>query len=535
MEKNALIIDNLSVVFQRSGGSPATVVSQLSLSIPKGKITALVGESGSGKSVTALSILKLLPYPQASHPSGRILFEGKNLLSLSEHELRSIRGRKIAMIFQEPQTALNPLHTIGKQLAEAIRLHQNWPESKIEWRIHELMGLVGLDGLKHRLGAYPHELSGGQRQRVMIAMALSNNPDILIADEPTTALDVTIQAQILALLKKLQKELGMSVLMITHDLNLVKKMADHVAVMKSGKIVEKGTTTQVFGKPRHAYTKTLIHSTPSGKPPALSGNAKPLTVVENLSVRFPVKKGFFGRPSSYVNAVQNAGFRLRAGETIGLVGESGSGKTSLAMAVLRLIKSEGSIRFEGQELQQLRYRDTRALRRQMQLVFQDPFASLNPRLTIAETIAEGLKAHNIGTPAEQMTAIDAVLRDVGLEPSVKYRYPHEFSGGQRQRIAIARALVLKPKLMVLDEPTSALDISTQGEILALLKKLQKNYKLSYLFISHDLRVINAMSHHILVMKDGKIVETGSTASVIKKPKSPYTRALLDAALNLKAH
>jgi microcin C transport system ATP-binding protein len=529
----ALEIRNLAVSFHSAdsaGGSTVIeAVRGISLKLPKNQITALVGESGSGKSVTALSVLRLLAYPAAFHPSGRILFEGQDLLALKEPEMRGIRGKKIAMIFQEPQQALNPLHTIERQLGEAIGLHQRLSPAATRARTEELLGQVGLPHFKERLGAYPHELSGGQRQRVMIAMALANDPDILIADEPTTALDVTVQAQILKLLKELQAKRGMTILLITHDLTIVRHMADHVAVMKDGKIVEHGPTAQVFGKPRHAYTQYLLGSAPKGLATPLKGKSPVVLAAQKLSVRFPIKKGLLGRPAAFVDAVRQANFALKEGETIGIVGESGSGKTTLAMAILRLVRSEGSIRFEGKELQGMKYRQVRPLRKSMQLVFQDPYASLNPRLTVEETIREGLLAHGIGTAAEQSRRIDEALTEAGLNPSVKYRYPHEFSGGQRQRIAIARALVLRPRLMVLDEPTSALDLSTQGEILALLKRLQKEHHMAYLFISHDLRVVKSISHHILVMKDGAIVESGTAGMILSRPKQAYTKTLLKAA------
>lgn len=533
-----LEIKNLSVSFKTySPGkkqSSIHAVKKVSLSLERGKMHALVGESGSGKSVSALSVMKLLPYPTAYHPSGEILFEGEDLLKLQGVTLQAIRGKKIAMIFQEPMTSLNPLHNLGKQLTEAITIHQKLSPRKVQKRIEELLDMVDLGQLGARLHSYPHELSGGQRQRVMIAMALANEPEILIADEPTTALDVTVQAEILELLKNLQKEREMSVLLITHDLTIVKNMADEVSVMQKGEIVEQGSVKQVFKKPKHKYTKHLLSSAPSGTP-VKTKKAHRLIEVENLKVHFPVKKGAFGFVKDYVKAVDDVTISIGKGQTLGVVGESGSGKSTLAMGLLRLVKSDGKINFEDFNICDNDVKQMRILRQKMQVVFQDPFASLNPRLTIREAVEEGLKAHDIEpNKNKREKLIKDALSEVGIDPKSINRYPHEFSGGQRQRICIARALVLKPSFIVLDEPTSALDLSTQAEIIELLKKLQQNYNLTYMFISHDLRVIKAISHDIIVMKNGKIIEQGTRNKIFTKPKTKYTKSLINAAFNLKA-
>jgi len=534
-----LEIKNLSVSFRNSsvsGGKAREIraTKDVSLKLNKGEILALVGQSGSGKSVTALSILKLLESPPAHYLKGQVLFENRDLLKESEDSLRSVRGNKISMIFQEPMTALNPLHSIGRQINEAITLHNARPNKEIKSRTQELLEMVGLSMLKNRLHAFPHELSGGQRQRVMIAMALANSPKILIADEPTTALDVTVQAKILLLLKKLQKKLGMAILLITHDLTIVRNIADSVAVMKDGKIAENGLVSKIFSAPKHSYTKHLLASFPSGDPVPVSNKAPVIAAVKNLNVSFPVKKGFFGQSKEVITAVKNANFDLKSGHSLGIVGESGSGKTTLALAFLRLIKSTGDIFFANQNIQSWKNANLRPLRKKIQMVFQDPFSSLNPRMTVEDIIAEGLRAHSVGAnKKERRKIVEQVLKDVGLEPITADRYPHEFSGGQRQRISIARALALSPNMIIFDEPTSALDLSTQSEILHLLKSIQKKCSISYIFISHDLRVIKTISHTILVMKDGEIVESGNCLELLDKPRSTYTKALISAAFDVK--
>jgi len=534
MAKELLKIEDLSVSFNMGSANEVKAVKNISFSINKGEMLAIVGESGSGKSVSALSILRLLPYPLASHPSGSIIFDGEDLMQKKPESLCDIRGNNISMIFQEPMTSLNALHSIEKQIAEAISIHNPGLAKKaIKDRIVELLSMVELDELKDRMHSYPHELSGGQRQRVMIAMALANDPDILIADEPTTALDVTVQVQILTLIKDLQKNLGMAIILITHDLTIVENIADRVAVMHEGEIVEQGDVSAVFSNPQHKYTKHLLSCTPGGEPDKVSSQAKEILKACDLKVHFPVKKGSFGRVRSYIKAVDGISLDIRAGETIGVVGESGSGKSTLAFALLRLVKSTGSIVFNGNELQGMKSKQLRPLRKEMQFVFQDPFSSLNPRLPISQIIGEGLLAHDIGeSKEEQNDIIDAVLTDVGLDPEIKTRYPHEFSGGQRQRIGVARALVLKPSFIALDEPTSALDISTQTEILHMLKNLQKQYSLAFMFISHDLRVIKSISHKIIVMKQGKVIESGSNHEIFSNPQTDYTKTLISAAFNI---
>jgi microcin C transport system ATP-binding protein len=531
-----LSITNLSVSF-RSGGTLTEAVRAVSFDIRKGETVALVGESGSGKSVTALSILQLLSYPAASHPAGSsIKFEGQELVGANDAFMRQIRGKRIGMIFQEPLTALNPLHTIEKQIAETLRLHQNMTRDQARARVRELLDLVGLPMLQDRLGAYPHELSGGQRQRVMIAMALANNPDLLIADEPTTALDVTVQAQILELLQSLKERLGMALLIITHDLSIVEKMADRVCVMKDGVIVEQNDGKALFASPQHAYTRMLLAAQPKGQAVALNDNAAIILKADHLKVWFPKAANFFGKATDWVRAVDDVSLTCRAGQTLGVVGESGSGKSTLGYALLRLTKlSGGAIDFKGEDITARDRTAMRPLRQRMQIVFQDPFGSLSPRMSIAAIIAEGLLVHEPGlTRAGREARVIAALHDVGLNPDTRHRYPHEFSGGQRQRVAIARAMVLKPEFVVLDEPTSALDLSVQAQIVDLLRALQEKYGLSYIFISHDLRVVRAMAHELIVMKDGKIVESGPAASVFANPRQDYTKALMDAALNLKA-
>ena len=510
-------------------------VRGVSFDLDKGETVALVGESGSGKSVTALSILQLLPYPTASHPKGSVTYNGEELVGASDRELRSIRGNQISMIFQEPMTSLNPLHTIEKQIGEALLLHKGMNHGEARKRILELLDLVGLTNLKERLGDYPHTLSGGQRQRVMIAMALANDPDVLIADEPTTALDVTIQAQILKLLKDLQDRLGMAMLFITHDLNIVRHFADRVCVMNEGLIVEAGAVAEVFKNPRHAYTRHLLASEPKGRPDPVPAGAPEIVRAQDIKVHFPIKGGVLRRTVDVIKAVDGVSIDLRESETIGVVGESGSGKTTLGMAILRLIASKGDIRFAGEAIQGLDFKQLRPLRRQMQVVFQDPYGSLSPRMSIKDIVAEGLKVHGLGAnEAGRRALVAEALLEVGLEPGMMDRYPHEFSGGQRQRIAIARAMVLKPRFVVLDEPTSALDMSVQSQIVDLLRQLQRDHQLAYLFISHDLKVVRAMSHVVVVLKDGNVVEHGPADTIFDAPKSEYTKALMAAAFELQA-
>ena len=527
-------VKNLSVSFGRPGHE-VPAVRDVSFQIERGETMALVGESGSGKSVSALSILQLLPYPYASHPGGSILVDGNEAIGASQREMRGIRGNKISMVFQEPMTSLNPLHSIERQINEVLFLHQGLSKSQARARTVELLHLVGLQDAEDRLDAFPHQLSGGQRQRVMIAMALANNPDLLIADEPTTAVDVTIQAQLLALLKDLQARLGMAILLITHDLGVVRHMAKDVAVMKNGKIVEAGPVREIFDNPQHEYTRMLMAAEPGGHPATASPDAPTVMSAENLKVWFPIKRGVFKRTVDYVKAVDGIDVNVRAGHTVGVVGESGSGKSTLAMALLRLIKSEGPIEFDGRQIQGESFNALQPLRREMQVVFQDPFASLSPRLSIAQIIEEGLLVHDLGGDYDQRREIIAqTLVEVGLEPETMDRYPHEFSGGQRQRVAIARAMVLKPRFVVLDEPTSALDMSVQAQIVDLLRKLQRDHDLAYLFISHDLRVVRALSDEVIVMRDGKVVEQGSSDQIFDQPQTDYTRALMSAAFELRA-
>lgn len=525
-----LDVKDLSVTFRIPDQEDVAAVQNISFSIEKGKTTALVGESGSGKSVSALSILQLLPYPMATHPSGEIIFNNEDVMTSSKPNLRSIRGNKISMIFQEPMTALNPLHTIERQIAEPLFLHKKMSQEDARKRVLELLDMVGLEMLKTRLGAFPHELSGGQRQRVMIAMALANEPDILIADEPTTALDVTVQLQILNLLQDLQEKLGMAILLITHDLNVVRKMADHVCVMHRGKIVEQDDTETLFGHPQHVYTRALLSAEPKGQPDVANDDAEVLLSADDMKVHFPIKKGLLRRTVDYVLAVDGIDITLRRGQTLGVVGESGSGKSTLGFAVLRLLQSQGKISFEGRDITDLSQSDLRDLRADMQLVFQDPYGALSPRLSVRQIIEEGLLVHSkdLSRDERDQKVID-ILQEVGLDPEMRFRYPHEFSGGQRQRIAIARSMILQPKLVVLDEPTSALDMSVQAQIVDLLRDLQIKHDLSYIFISHDLKVVRAMSHHVLVMQHGKIVEVGTGEEIFNNPKTEYTQHLLEAA------
>ncbi|KAA0682017.1 ABC transporter ATP-binding protein [Roseomonas genomospecies 6] len=527
-----LQVRNLHVEF-RSGGGVMHAVKGVSFDIAKGETLALVGESGSGKSVTALSILQLLPYPMARHPQGSIRFRGTELVGAEEKVLRDVRGDRIAMIFQEPMTSLNPLHSIERQINETLFLHKGLSRAAARKRTLELLRLVGLPNPEKRLNAYPHELSGGQRQRVMIAMALANEPDLLIADEPTTALDVTIQAQILELLKDLQSRFGMALLLITHDLGVVRKMADRVCVMNQGEIVEQADVADIFIRPQHPYTQKLLAAEPKGNPLTPPADAPEIMAADNLKVWFPIKKGLLRRTVDHVRAVDGVSVNVRQGHTVGVVGESGSGKTTLGLALLRLHASEGAIRFDGKDIQGWQAKRLRALRREMQVVFQDPYGSLSPRLSVGQIIGEGLKIHGIGSGSERDAMVAKALEEVGLDAASRHRYPHEFSGGQRQRIAIARALVLKPKFVVLDEPTSALDMSVQAQIVDLLRDIQARNNLAYLFISHDLRVVRALSSHVIVMKDGKVVEQGPTRRIFEEPREDYTRALLAAALNLE--
>ena len=528
-----LQVRNLHVEF-RSGGGAMHAVKGVSFDIAKGETLALVGESGSGKSVTALSILQLLPYPMARHPQGSIRFRGTELVGAEEKVLRDVRGDRIAMIFQEPMTSLNPLHSIERQINETLFLHKGLSRAAARKRTLELLRLVGLPNPEKRLNAYPHELSGGQRQRVMIAMALANEPDLLIADEPTTALDVTIQAQILELLKDLQRRFGMALLLITHDLGVVRKMADRVCVMNQGEIVEQAPVADIFARPQHPYTQKLLAAEPKGNPLTPPADAPEIMAADDLKVWFPIKKGLLRRTVDHVRAVDGVSVNVRKGHTVGVVGESGSGKTTLGLALLRLHASEGAIRFDGKDIQGWQAKRLRGLRREMQVVFQDPYGSLSPRLSVGQIVGEGLKIHGIGSGSERDAMVAKALEEVGLDPSSRHRYPHEFSGGQRQRIAIARALVLKPKFVVLDEPTSALDMSVQAQIVDLLRDIQARHNLAYLFISHDLRVVRALSSHVIVMKDGKVVEQGPTRRIFEEPREDYTRALLAAALNLEA-
>ncbi|PBB20837.1 ABC transporter ATP-binding protein [Mesorhizobium sp. WSM4313] len=533
MSQALLSVQDLSVAFAQ-GGKQAIAVDHISFDIAKGETLALVGESGSGKSVSALSVLKLLPYPAASHPSGRILFSGANLLAMDEKALRGVRGNKITMIFQEPMTSLNPLHTIEQQIVEVLQLHQGLRDAPARARTLELLTEVGIRDPQKRLDAYPHQLSGGQRQRVMIAMALANEPELLIADEPTTALDVTVQAQILELLAELKARKGMSLLFITHDLGIVRRIADRVCVMTKGKIVESGPTREIFANPRHDYTKHLLAAEPKGKPPTTDPGAKSVMTGKDIKVWFPIKKGFFRTTVDHVKAVDGIDVTVRAGQTLGVVGESGSGKTTLGLALARMISSTGTINFNGRDINQLSFGAMRPLRRELQIVFQDPFGSLSPRLSVSEIIEEGLKIHEPKLSADQRDAkVVAVLKEVGLDPETRHRYPHEFSGGQRQRVAIARAMVLNPRFVMLDEPTSALDMSVQAQVVDLLRSLQAKHNLAYLFISHDLKVVRALANDVIVMRNGRIVEAGPSEQIFSSPQTDYTRALMAAAFKIE--
>ncbi len=520
-----LQINDLSIRFNQGPNA----VDSLSLSLQEGETLALVGESGSGKSVTALAILRLLDERQASYPSGEIHYRGENLLQAPEKRLRQVRGQEISMIFQEPMTSLNPLHTVEKQISETLELHKGMRGPQARKRCLELLKLVGIENPESRLGAYPHQLSGGQKQRVMIAMALANEPDLLIADEPTTALDVTVQKQVLELLQELQQKLGMAILLITHDLTIVRRYASRVAVMERGKLVEQDKTDALFASPSHPYTRKLLSAEPPAAPVTVPESGKPLLNVNNLDVRFPTRKGLFGKVKEHFHAVKQVSFSLDRGQTLGIVGESGSGKTTIGHALLKLTTGTGSIQIDGQELSGLDQRDFRPWRRRIQIVFQDPFGSLSPRMSIAEIVREGLEIHDPDNRETHDTKVIGALRDVGLDPDARHRYPHEFSGGQRQRIAIARALVLQPDLIILDEPTSALDRTVQKQVIELLRDIQARYGLSYIFISHDLAVVRALSHRLLVLRHGAIVEYGEAGEIFRAPAKQYTQELLQAA------
>ena len=528
-----LRVEDLSVTF-KSGDRLVEAVRHISFKLNAGETLALVGESGSGKSVTALSIMQLLPYPMASHPSGSIQYRGKELIGADRSVLKVVRGDQIGMTFQEPMTALNPLHTIEKQIAEVLILHQNMSAVEARAKVISLLGKVKIRDPEQRLSSYPHQLSGGQRQRVMIAMALANKPDILIADEPTTALDVTVQAEILELLNELQASMGMAILLITHDLAMVEKFADKVAVMREGELLETGETRALFSSPEHPYTKMLLDAEPGVRDVKSMQGLHPVISCDDLKVWFPVKKGVLRRTVDFIKAVDGVSLRILEGRTLGVVGESGSGKTTLALALLRLLNSEGGIRFDGEPIDGRNNKQLKAIRPRMQMVFQDPYGSLSPRLTITEIIEEGLQAHNIGTEQSREADVIAMLEEVGVDPASRLRYPHEFSGGQRQRIAIARAMIMSPKLVVLDEPTSALDRTVQGQIVDLLEQLQADHGLAYLFISHDLSVVRALSDEILVLQQGKLVEFGPAVQVFESPQQPYTRRLITAATEFKA-
>jgi microcin C transport system ATP-binding protein len=523
-----LEVERLSVAFR---GKP--VVQDVSFTLDRGETLALVGESGSGKSVTALSCLRLLPVG-GTNPGGRITLAGTDVLRAEGEALRRLRGGVAGMVFQEPMTSLNPLHTVGRQVGEAVTLHTPMSGAKLRARVVELLTRAGFPQAEGRLNAYPHQLSGGQRQRVMIAAALANDPALLIADEPTTALDVTIQAQILELLADLKRRLGMALLLITHDLQIVRRHADRVVVMRHGQAVEAGPVREVFAGPRHDYTKMLLATEPRGRPAPVQPAAPEILHGEAVKVHFPIRRGLLRRVVGVVKAVDGVSVAIREGETVGLVGESGSGKTTLGLALLRLETSEGPIRFEGKDIQGLDRGALRPLRRRMQVVFQDPYGSLSPRMTVGEIVGEGLSVHERLSAKETAARVAEALREVQLDPAMSERYPHEFSGGQRQRIAIARALVLKPRLVVLDEPTSALDVSVQAQVVELLRELQAKHRLAYLFISHDLRVVRALAHRIVVLKDGRVVEEGEAEAVVAAPQQPYTRALMAAAFDLAA-
>jgi microcin C transport system ATP-binding protein len=532
MTEPLLRIEELSVAFHQAGRE-TLAVDRISFDIKPRETVALVGESGSGKSVTALSVLKLLPYPPAHHPSGRVLFKGRDLLAMSQREIRQVRGNDITMVFQEPMTSLNPLHTVERQIAEVLGIHHGLSGRAATRRVVELLSEVGIPEPESRLKSYPHQLSGGQRQRVMIALALANEPELFIADEPTTALDVTVQAQILKLLKDLQARMGMAMLFITHDLGIVRKIAERVCVMQGGKIVEQGSVGEIFSAPKHAYTRALIAAEPKGEPAHPQPQAPVVMAADDLKIWFPIRRGLLRRTVGHIKAVDGVSLAIRRGETLGVVGESGSGKTTLGLALLRLISSDGPIVFMGKPVQGLRFKAMRPFRREMQIVFQDPYGSLSPRMSIAEIVGEGLRVHHPKLKeAEREARVVAALEDVGLDPATRHRYPHEFSGGQRQRIAVARAMVLEPSFVVLDEPTSALDMMIQAQIVDLLRELQHRHDLTYLFISHDLKVVAALASHLVVMRAGKVVEQGPATEVFANPRTPYTQALFAAAFSL---
>lgn len=528
MTSPLLSVKDLAIQFS-VGNKTVDAVHQLSFDLHPGETLAIVGESGSGKSVSTLALLQLLPPASSRIPSGSAIFKGKELLHCSEPEIRAIRGNRISMIFQEPMTSLNPLHTIEKQISESLLLHKQMSRPAAKARVIELLELVGIPDPAGRLADYPHQLSGGQKQRVMIAMALANEPDILIADEPTTALDVTVQKQVLELIKSLQKTLDMAVILISHDLNVVRHNADHIVVMKQGHVVESNSCEAIFNTPQHAYTQTLIHAEPKGRPAEVPENSARLLEADNLRVHFPVQRNFWGKPVRFMKAVHDISIAINEGETLGIVGESGSGKTTLGMAILKLINSEGRINFAGQPIEHLNQAQFRPFRKDIQIVFQDPYGSLSPRMSISQIIAEGLDIHKIGSKESQDQVIIEAMQEVELDPDMRHRYPHEFSGGQRQRIAIARALALKPKLIILDEPTSALDRTVQVQVIELLKRLQEKHGIAYIFISHDLAVVKALSHRVVVMKQGQIVEQADCNTLFADPKEEYTRELLSAA------
>ncbi|WP_026381777.1 ABC transporter ATP-binding protein [Afifella pfennigii] len=528
-----LSVRDLSTDFTQ-GGDVTHAVRNVSFDIGEKETVALVGESGSGKSVTALSVLKLLTYPPASHPSGEIRFRDRELLSAGEKTMREVRGNQISMIFQEPMSSLNPLHTVERQVGEVLDVHRGMSGAAARARVLELLDQVGIKDPEARLKSYPHQLSGGQRQRVMIAMALANEPELLIADEPTTALDVTVQAQILELLARLKEERGMAMLFITHDLGIVRKVADRVCVMTGGEIVETGPTERIFTAPQHEYTRHLLAAEPKGRAPATRPDAPIVVEADNLKVWFPIRRGFLRRTVGHIKAVDGIDVKVREGETLGVVGESGSGKTTLGLALLRLISSQGRIAFLGRDIDGARFKDMRSLRSDMQIVFQDPYGSLSPRMVIRDIVGEGLAVHEPGLSAgERDTRVVKALQEVGIDPETRFRYPHEFSGGQRQRIAIARAMVLEPKFVMLDEPTSALDMSVQAQVVDLLRELQRRHDLTYLFISHDLKVVRALANEIIVMRDGKVVEAGPAEEIFERPKTDYTKALMAAAFDLE--
>ncbi|KQT53870.1 MULTISPECIES: ABC transporter ATP-binding protein [unclassified Aureimonas] len=528
-----LSVEGLQVAFTQ-GGKTSLAVKGVSFTVGAGETVALVGESGSGKSVSALSILKLLPYPAASHPAGAVYYRDENLIDDDERDLRKVRGNKISMIFQEPMSSLNPLHTIERQVGEVLKLHRGVSTAEARKRTLDLLHQVGIREPEKRLGAYPHQLSGGQRQRVMIAMALANEPDLLIADEPTTALDVTVQAQILELLKVQQQKRGMALLFITHDLGIVRKIADRVCVMYRGEIVETGPTEEIFSNPQHHYTRHLLAAEPRGAPPPANLNAPLVMEAKDVKVWFPIRTGLFRKVTDHVKAVDGIDLQLRAGQTVGVVGESGSGKTTLGLALCRMISSKGAITFEGERIDQRSFQAMRAFRKRIQIVFQDPFGSLSPRMSIADIIGEGLAVHEPKLSAHARDArVVAALGEVGLDPGTRFRYPHEFSGGQRQRVAIARAMVLNPRFVMLDEPTSALDMSVQAQVVDLLRDLQEKHDLAYLFISHDLRVVRALANEVIVMRNGQVVERGPSTEIFERPQTDYTKALMAAAFNIE--